>query len=60
MLQLGCTLPNLANVCLHKSTDAKISPFPEADKDLLEKTRVNVIGGPFVFFTRKASRFTPR
>ena len=23
MLKLGCTLPNLANICLHKSTDAK-------------------------------------
>ena len=22
MLKLGCTLPNLANICLHKSTDA--------------------------------------
>ena len=23
MLKLGCTLPNLANICLHKSTDSK-------------------------------------
>ena len=23
MLKLGCTLPNLVNICLHKSTDAK-------------------------------------
>ena len=23
MLKFGCTLPNLANICLHKSTDAK-------------------------------------
>ena len=37
MLKLGCTLPNLANICLHKSTDAKFYPFTEADKDLLEK-----------------------
>ena len=37
MLKLGCTLPNLANLCLHKSTDAKFYPFTEADKDLLEK-----------------------
>ena len=38
MLKLGCTLPNLANICLHISTDAKIYPFTEGDKDLLEKT----------------------
>ena len=37
MLKLGCTLPKLANICLHKSTDAKFYPFTEADKDLLEK-----------------------
>ena len=24
MLKLGCTLPNLANICLHRSTDAKL------------------------------------
>ena len=29
MLKLGCTLPNLANLCLHKSTDAKLYPFTE-------------------------------
>ena len=29
MLKLGCTLPNLANVCLHKSTDSKFYPFTE-------------------------------
>ena len=37
MLELGCTLPNLANICLHKSTDAKLYAFTEGDKDLLEK-----------------------
>ena len=37
MLKLGCTLPNLANICLDKSTDAKFYPFTEGDKDLLEK-----------------------
>ena len=26
MLKLGCTLPNLANICLHKSTDAEFYP----------------------------------
>ena len=36
MLKLGCTLPNLAIFCLHKSTDANFYPFTEGDKDLLE------------------------
>ena len=36
MLKLGCVLPNLANICLHKSTTVKIYPFTESDKDLLE------------------------
>ena len=39
MLKLGYTLPNLANICLHKSTDSKFYPFTESDKDLLEKIR---------------------
>ena len=54
MLKLGCTLPNLANICLHKSTDANIYPFTEGDKDLLEKIRDDVVGGPCIVFTRKA------
>ena len=29
MLKLGCTLPNMANICLHKSTDAKFYPLTE-------------------------------
>ena len=37
MLKLGCTLPNIANICLHKNTDAKFYPFTEGDKDLLKK-----------------------
>ena len=37
MLKLGCTLPNLANICLHKPTAAKFYPFTEGDKDFLEK-----------------------
>ena len=54
MLKLGCTLPNLANICLHKSTDAKFYPFTEGDKDLLEKIREDVVGDPSIVFTRKA------
>ena len=54
MLKLGSTLPNLSNICLHKSTDAKFYPFTEGDKDLLEKSREDVVGGPSIVFTRKA------
>ena len=54
MLKLGCTLTNLAKICLHKSTDAKFYPFIEADKDLLEKIREDVVGGPSIVFTRKS------
>ena len=53
-LKLGCTLPNLANICLHTSTDSKFYPFTEGDKDLLEKIREDVVGGPPIAFTRKA------
>ena len=54
MLKLGCTLPNLANFCLHKSTSAKFYPFTESDKDLLQKIREDMVGGPSIVFTRKA------
>ena len=54
MLKLGCTLPNLANTYLHKSTDSKFYPFTESDKDLLEKIREDMVGGPSIVFTRKA------
>ena len=54
MLKFGCTLPNLANICLHKSTDSKFYPFTESDKDLLEKIREDIVGGPSIVFTRKA------
>ena len=54
MLKLGCTLPSLANICLDKSMDSKFYPFTESDKDLLEQTRENMVGGPSIVFTRKA------
>ena len=53
MLKLGFILPNLANFCLHESTDAKFYPFTEEERDLLEKFR-GVVGGPSIVFTRKA------
>ena len=37
VLQLVFSSPNLANICLHKSTDTKSNPFTEGDEDLLEK-----------------------
>ena len=45
MLKLGFILPNLANICLYKSTDSKVYPFTESDKDLLEKIREDMVGG---------------
>ena len=54
MLKLGCRLPNMANICLHKSTDSKFYLFTESDKDLLEKIREDMVGGPSIVFTRKA------
>ena len=37
-----------------KSTDAKIYPVTEGDKDLLGKNREDVVVGPSIVFTRKA------
>ena len=54
MLKLGCTLPSLANICLHKSTSAKFYPFTGTDKDLLKNFREDMVGGPSIVFTRKA------
>ena len=54
MLKLGCSLPKLANICLHKSTNSDFNPFTESDKDLLEKIREDMVGGPSIVFTRKA------
>ena len=54
MLKLGCTLPNLANICLHNSTDANFYPFTEGDKEILEKNREDVVGDPSIVFTREA------
>ena len=54
MLKLGFTLLNLANICSHKCTDAKFYRFTEVDKDLLEKIREDIVGGPSIVFTHKA------
>ena len=39
MLKLGCTVSNLANICLHSSTSANFFPFSESDKDLLSRVQ---------------------
>ena len=54
MLKLGCTPPNLANICLHNSSDSKFYLFTESDKNLLEKVQEGMVGGPSFVFTRKA------
>ena len=54
MLKLGCTLQKLTNICLHKSTSAEFYAFTETDKDLLQKIREDMVGGPSVVFTRKS------
>ena len=53
MLKLGCTLPNLANICLPSSTIAKFYPIIDNDKDLLSKVREDMVVGPSIVFTRK-------
>ena len=52
LLKLGCIWPNLAKICLQKSTDVKFYPFRDADKRMLEKVRKDVVGGPSIDFTR--------
>ena len=54
LLKLGCTLSNLPNICLHKSTDAKTFSTREGDKDVLGKIREDVVGGLSIVFTRRA------
>ena len=54
MLKLGGTLPNLANICLHKSTNNKFYPFVEADKGVHDKIREDMTDAPSIVFTRKA------
>ena len=54
ILKLGSTLPNLAHICLHKSTDSKFYPFTESFKHVLEKVREVMVCGPSIVLTRKA------
>ena len=54
MLKLGCILPDLANICLHKSTDYRFYLLLSKDKDLFEKIWENMTRGPSIVFTWKA------
>ena len=54
MLKLGCPLPELTNISVHKSTDSKYYPFTETDKDLKAKAREDMVTGPSIVFSRKA------
>ena len=54
MLKLGCTLPNLANICLHKSNNEKFYPFCKIDRDLHQKIREDMTDGQSIVFSRKA------
>ena len=54
MLKLGCTLPNLANIYLHKLTDASFYSSAEAYKDLLETNADVVVCSSFIIFGRKS------
>ena len=53
MLKLVCTLPILADICLHESASAKFYRFTETDIDLLQKVREDTVGGQSIVFSRK-------
>ena len=53
ILKFGSTLPKLATFCLHNYSDTKIYPFTEADENLWEHIRENVVGGLCIVSTRK-------
>ena len=54
MLNLGFTLPNLANRILHSSTSLKFFPFNQEDKNFDDYLRKWLTGGPSIIFTRYA------
>ena len=51
MLKLRYTWPNLANICFHKSSAAKIYPFTESDKGILTQIQEDLVIGPSFVFT---------
>ena len=52
-LELLCTLPSMANICLHRSTSAKFYPFTESQKDFLWKVCKDMVGGLSIVLTGK-------
>ena len=54
MLNLGCTLPNIDDICLHKSISAKCQPFIESIKNVPEKVRKDMVVGLLIVLKRKA------
>ena len=53
MLKLNCTLPTLANSCLHKSTVPKFCPFTESDKDCWRKfVKIRLVVPPLSLHAR--------
>ena len=52
-LKFDCTSPNLEKNCFHNSTTSKFHTFTESDKNLLEKIREKLVGGPSIVFTRQ-------
>ena len=54
MLNLGLTLPNLANRILHSSTSTKFFPFTKEDAHYDTYLRSWLTGGPSIIFTRYA------
>ena len=53
MLKLGCILLNLANICLHNSTSAKLYPTIGREKKQLSKIWEDMVGGQPIVFTGK-------
>ena len=53
LLNFGCTLLKLANICLHKSKKHNFFPFVEAFCSLNDKIREDITGGPSIVFTKK-------
>ena len=49
MLKLGCTLPNLANTCPHKFTDAKYYSFKDGDEELFKEIEKTSLGFHILF-----------
>ena len=59
MLKLGCTLPNLVSICLHKSTDYNFYLFFSSEGDLLEKYGKMWLVGPQLFSHGKQLQMKP-